>query len=845
MLMFAHVTNLRYWKSERADITTCEDASRADPQRGLFCVADGAGTTLFSNIWAEILVEYFVLAPLLGCDPFEMDWWIRQAQKRYRDLVPQADKLNWNARQKAVEQGAYSTLATLRFLRCNERSATAELLVVGDSCVIIGQPDQQTVTAFPLQHAVDFDRAPYCVPALLKNLNRKTLYARQMEVTLTPGTCIILATDAVARWIISGGASGQESMAWYAFQEVACKQTDSTWQAFIDSCRSNQSMVDDDATALIIRLLADGTEGTPLGSHALPQQEIVKTRKAEFEQALTEDNKELVAILYGDGRMLQSTGMTLLSTDAVVHARTVADAMREVLQAMREAIKAANFAQKMEPIWWQYASLLSAEPCTASMRKTLSSQGVRLQQPAARDQDSLQKPPPAQQAPFAQVPTSDFSPGKMHIPAQHVADNGPETARGFSHLPNQPAPLSPEVERLQHFLLEGTPQQKIEAWQALTPQQGLLNISDQLQLDIAQRLLDAFQVNNYARACAAYDEIEALSLRKHFSFTPEDQRMLRAAQDTRSAIKPLRAVLQNDKKSVSLLVDIYQSIHAPQSFLTHEEQRILEVAQAFVRSTHDEQQTIRLNEISPVYLYDELFFSPYHFTFDPQERAQIEQERAIRHLARPPLAQVNQITIDGAQFFALYIVTPLHARAQIRQILDLLSKERSEAARHEHNTHITYWGQRLEPYSLLASTFNELIRQALLEQAISAETEKNRRALEKEIQKILDDLFKEIRAPLDREERKSLISLSEQQWRNALLPYAQSYAFTRHLQAIAPGKTLDDWLNERQRNATIYYYQRPQIHAPTSSDQHECWLFKWWFLRQHSGGLQQGEIEHA
>ena len=61
--MYAYMTSLRYWKSERVGLATCEDALRYKVQHGLFCVADGAGTTLFSNIWADILVEQFVRDP--------------------------------------------------------------------------------------------------------------------------------------------------------------------------------------------------------------------------------------------------------------------------------------------------------------------------------------------------------------------------------------------------------------------------------------------------------------------------------------------------------------------------------------------------------------------------------------------------------------------------------------------------------------------------------------------------------------------------------------------------------------------------------------------------------------
>src|SRR5450432_865783 len=106
--MFAQVTRLQYWKSEHNE-ATCEDAYADDVARGLFTVADGAGTTLFSNIWARILVKHFLHVPLINNDPFEVEWWIRQAQELYKLEVPTHDKLDWNAWQKAQNQGSHST----------------------------------------------------------------------------------------------------------------------------------------------------------------------------------------------------------------------------------------------------------------------------------------------------------------------------------------------------------------------------------------------------------------------------------------------------------------------------------------------------------------------------------------------------------------------------------------------------------------------------------------------------------------------------------------------------------------------------------------------------------------
>src|SRR5579884_3762381 len=125
--MFAQVIGLRYWKSEH-DETTCEDAYNANCAEGLFAIADGAGTTLFSDTWARILVASFLRVPLLSTDPFEVEWWLRLAQEQYKQEAPDIEGMTWNALQKARGQGSHSTLATLRFTQVQENTAQATLL---------------------------------------------------------------------------------------------------------------------------------------------------------------------------------------------------------------------------------------------------------------------------------------------------------------------------------------------------------------------------------------------------------------------------------------------------------------------------------------------------------------------------------------------------------------------------------------------------------------------------------------------------------------------------------------------------------------------------------------------
>lgn len=370
----AQVSRLQYWKSEH-DEQTCEDALGADPSTGLFAVADGVGTTLFSHIWARLLVEHFLATPLLGTDPFEVEWWLRQAQELYQQSLPTVDDLPWNAAQKVQSQGSYSTLATLCVTHVAASSARATLLAFGDSCVFIRKGATEQLMAFPVAQSADFDLAPICLPSKLSLFNRYFQRCTSQQVELQPGDTLIMATDAVARWIVSA-ANGRYAQQVEAFAEVAA-QTAASWPAFILACRQQHEMIDDDCTALVLKLGAEGTEGVPLGATSGHRSTIRQARKQAFEQAMQAQNSELMAIIFGDGADLTQEGLSF-SEVRLERARAVADALREMLQALRNEVNNPDAALRLRPTWQKYAHLLADEPCAVNVRQTLMRLGVSL-----------------------------------------------------------------------------------------------------------------------------------------------------------------------------------------------------------------------------------------------------------------------------------------------------------------------------------------------------------------------------------------------------------------------------------------------------------------------------------
>lgn len=374
--MFARIKKLRYWKSEHDEVT-CEDVYGDDCVHGLFAVADGAGTRLFANIWAEILVTFFVEVPLLSDDPFEVEWWVRQAQERFKQHEPKLAQDAWNARQKWQSEGSQSTLATLHILRSEQTTVQAELLIFGDSCVLIHKAGTVQVNSFPLEKADDFDRPPICIPSKLSIFNRYFHRCKRRSITLEAGDSVMLATDKVARWIVSGAAGRYTP--WEAFLAVS-DQTVDTWPIFVQVCRECFGMEDDDSTVLLISL-DEETEGlSQLGATREHSHEQREQRKRAFEKAVEEQNRELIAFAYGDGTDLAREGVCP-PQEEIMQARQVADALHEMFNVLRSELNSPAGVKdvKVEHVrkeWAKRAKLLEAEPCAENLRQTLVQIGV-------------------------------------------------------------------------------------------------------------------------------------------------------------------------------------------------------------------------------------------------------------------------------------------------------------------------------------------------------------------------------------------------------------------------------------------------------------------------------------
>lgn len=702
--MHAQIKKLRYWKTEHGDLNGCQDAYSLDPSRGLFVVADGAGTTLFPAIWARILASQFVKNPLMSNDPFEVEWWVRLAQEEYKSRIPDmAQLLDWSIRQKAQNQSSDSTLATVRISMLDASSIQADLLVFGDSCIIIGNTQTKEVDSFVVQFAADFAQPPICIPSALKFFNRDFHTCSLKKAILRSEHVVILASDAVSKWIVSGGGGRYtgENGKWDAFQAIR-DLSEETWPGFIDDCRTSKEMVDDDSTALILELKEDSVEGArdsiQLGQTTRHDDLVIQERKAAFERAWQEKNSELVAIYYGDGEDLQSL-VPYVTGEEIKRARKVANALKEVLRAFRHAQNVPGLATKLQPVWRQYGRILQNEKCAENIRETLQRNGVNLSLSEPQPQLHLQKVAgsiPASGKQMAQPPIEQPLP----LPDQQTLEHhffitlsnytNPEAGdkkENYENLLQAADALEAARTRYPH-IHRFSPAEEEEITLARKYKQAIENLQMALNEGLIEGIDAAYDPSLISEKRLTSNEVERITqarlwmiarrsdndkmilsnineLHKFFNLTQQDQDRIDLARRRGIALNPFQAVLKTGR--LRQIADAYDPVLDSSKELTENDRELLSLAQEFVKAINDN------DDDAIVAANEKIMQSAYRkqIAFTEEERERIQQaEMSVKTMllaSKQVVAKVKGQDITLEQVRKIYVVTKSIGHYWIRQ----------------------------------------------------------------------------------------------------------------------------------------------------------------------------------
>ena len=213
-------------------------------------VSDGASESSFAREWANFLTDAFVTQPPASCGLTEdsLNTWLKSPQERWHASVPW-DRLPWHGETK-TQAGSLATLLglTVKAAPDNSGQLSWQALAVGDSCLFIVRENRLWLS-FPLEDSAQFDNNPALLCSNPDNSGNMWEGIHQRSGECATGDLLILATDALACWILAENAA--EERPW----ETLLGLDSSEWETWVGEQRHGGFMRNDDTTLVIIQVM--------------------------------------------------------------------------------------------------------------------------------------------------------------------------------------------------------------------------------------------------------------------------------------------------------------------------------------------------------------------------------------------------------------------------------------------------------------------------------------------------------------------------------------------------------------------------------------------------------------
>ena len=230
----------------------CQDAKEQNESIGRYAVADGATLSFFPRQWAKLLVKRFCYPAELPLSLEEGNWeaWIEPIQQEWLEWVSttvQETKDYMLVDRLSKLESALSTFIGIEF---NIDEGEWKVLILGDSCLF-----HQTGSEFKsylLERLADFQYRPKSF-ASFQNDNPVGGPPEVKSDKALPGDLFILATDALAKWIVQHKENGEDKFK-KALDQLKEIETDEQFEEFVDLARDQEDirLINDDVTLMLI-----------------------------------------------------------------------------------------------------------------------------------------------------------------------------------------------------------------------------------------------------------------------------------------------------------------------------------------------------------------------------------------------------------------------------------------------------------------------------------------------------------------------------------------------------------------------------------------------------------------
>ncbi|PSQ96481.1 MAG: hypothetical protein BRD55_06530 [Bacteroidetes bacterium SW_9_63_38] len=204
-------------------------ALRADAWPVRAAVADGATESVYAGLWAQMLVDVLVD---VGADPGDVGAAIREQQAEWGGAVQErAAEQPWYVQSKAAE-GAFATGLVLSVREGGTWAAAS----IGD-CALFHLHDDRA-DAWPTDDPDAYTNRPALVPS--RGTDRIPV-PETATGTWAPGDTFLLATDAVAAWLLRVGPR-------------SVLDADESFEGAVEHARAGGALRNDDATLCILKM---------------------------------------------------------------------------------------------------------------------------------------------------------------------------------------------------------------------------------------------------------------------------------------------------------------------------------------------------------------------------------------------------------------------------------------------------------------------------------------------------------------------------------------------------------------------------------------------------------------
>ena len=211
-------------------------------------LSDGASESAFARQWAQILSRDFVRRPLdlSSLDGPALAGWLEPCEREWSRAVPW-ERIPWHGEAK-TRAGAVATLLGLTVDLTPGPYGTFpwQAVAVGDCCLFVVRDDALAVS-FPLEDSGQFNNTPSLVCSNPANNGGLWSRVHQLQGEFRPGDLILLASDALACWILQERESGGRP--WEALLSL---DSESQWSGWVETQRSQRTMRNDDTTLIAV-----------------------------------------------------------------------------------------------------------------------------------------------------------------------------------------------------------------------------------------------------------------------------------------------------------------------------------------------------------------------------------------------------------------------------------------------------------------------------------------------------------------------------------------------------------------------------------------------------------------